>query len=123
MATRFRKSIKVAPGVRLNVSKKSVGLSAGTKGAHISVNSSGRVTKSVGIPGTGVSHVSSSTIGSGCHNGGKVHKKSMENNPIKGSLFDTLVPPGSIREKLMYVFVGALSFFTTLAVLFFLFVK
>ncbi|WP_218028829.1 DUF4236 domain-containing protein [Microbacterium saccharophilum] len=52
----MRKSIKIVPGVRLNVSAKSVGISAGVKGARISANSSGRVTRTVGVPGTGVSH-------------------------------------------------------------------
>ena len=64
MGLRFRKSIKIAPGVRLNIGKKSVGISAGVKGARVSVNSSGRVTKSVGIPGTGLSYVKTSRIGS-----------------------------------------------------------
>lgn len=32
MGLRFRKSVKIAPGVRLNISKKSVGISAGVKG-------------------------------------------------------------------------------------------
>lgn len=63
MGLRFRKSIKIAPGVRLNIGKKSVGISAGVKGARVSVNSSGRVTKSVGIPGTGLSYVTTSKIG------------------------------------------------------------
>ena len=63
MGFRFRKSVKIAPGVRLNIGKKSVGLSAGVKGARVSVNSSGRVTKSVGIPGTGLSYVTTSKIG------------------------------------------------------------
>jgi tetratricopeptide (TPR) repeat protein len=55
---RFRKSIKIAPGVRVNVGKKSVGVSAGVRGARYSVSSSGRRTQTVGIPGTGISHVS-----------------------------------------------------------------
>lgn len=42
MGFRFRKSVKIAPGVRLNIGKKSVGISAGVKGARVSVNSSGR---------------------------------------------------------------------------------
>ena len=54
MGFRFRKSFKIAPGVRVNVGKKSVGISAGVKGARVSVNSKGRVTKTVGIPGTGL---------------------------------------------------------------------
>lgn len=63
MGFRFRKSVKIAPGVRLNIGKKSVGISAGVKGARVSVNSNGRVTKSVGIPGTGLSYVTTSKIG------------------------------------------------------------
>ncbi len=54
MAIRFRKSKKIAPGVRLNINKNSIGISAGVRGARVSVNSNGRVTKSVGIPGTGL---------------------------------------------------------------------
>lgn len=59
MGFRARRSIKIAPGVRLNVSSKSIGLSAGVRGARVSVNSSGRVTRTVGIPGTGISHTKS----------------------------------------------------------------
>ena len=51
MGLRFRKSIKIGNGAKLNINKKSVGLSVGGKGARYSVNSSGRRTKSVGIPG------------------------------------------------------------------------
>lgn len=60
MGLRFRKSIKIGNGAKLNINKKSVGLSVGGKGARYSVNSSGRRTKSVGIPGTGLSYVSTS---------------------------------------------------------------
>ncbi len=63
MGFRFRKSFKVAPGIKLNISHKGVGISAGTKGARVSVNSSGRVTKSVSLPGTGISYVKSGKIG------------------------------------------------------------
>lgn len=57
MAMRFRRSTKIAPGVKVNLSKKNVGVTVGTKGAHYSVNSSGRKTTTVGVPGTGVSFV------------------------------------------------------------------
>ena len=63
MGFRFRKSFKIAPGVRVNVGKKSVGISAGVKGAHVSVNSSGRKTTTVGIPGTGLSYQKTEKIG------------------------------------------------------------
>ena len=53
MGFRMRKSIKVAPGVRLNVSKRGVGGSVGLGGARYSVHSSGRRTVSAhsGVPG------------------------------------------------------------------------
>lgn len=60
MGFRFRKSFKVAPGVRLNVSKKSSSISVGGKGFRTSVSTTGRRTNTVGIPGTGISHVSTS---------------------------------------------------------------
>ena len=57
MAMRFRRSVKVAPGVKVNLSKKNVGVTVGTEGAHYSVNTSGKKTTTVGVPGTGVSFV------------------------------------------------------------------
>jgi hypothetical protein len=50
----MRKSIKVAPGVRVNVSRRGVGASVGGPGARYSVHSSGRQTMSAGsgvVPG------------------------------------------------------------------------
>ena len=54
MGFRMRKSMKIAPGVRLNVSKSGVGASVGGKGARYSAHSSGRRTTTVGsgiVPG------------------------------------------------------------------------
>jgi tetratricopeptide (TPR) repeat protein len=53
MGFRIRKSIKVAPGVRLNVSRRGVGASVGGGGMRYSAHSSGRrtVSASSGIPG------------------------------------------------------------------------
>lgn len=79
MGLRFRKSIKLAPGVKLNISKKSVGISAGAKGARVSINSKGRVTKSVGIPGTGISYVTTSKIGDSDKKQGNTNKVSASN--------------------------------------------
>lgn len=60
MGLRFRKSFKAAPGVKINLNKKSVGGTLGTKGAHYTVNSKGKRTATVGIPGTGLSYTTSS---------------------------------------------------------------
>lgn len=57
MGFRFRKSIKIAPGVRVNIGKKSTSISFGGKGARYTISSTGRKTASVGIPGTGISYV------------------------------------------------------------------
>ena len=57
MATRFRKSVKIAPGVKVNINKGSVSASVGTKGAHYTVSSNGSTTKTLGIPGSGLSYV------------------------------------------------------------------
>lgn len=60
MGLRFRKSIKIAKGVRVNFNKKSVGVTLGTKGFHHTINTSGRRTTSVGLPGTGLYYSKSS---------------------------------------------------------------
>ena len=56
MGLRFRKSIKLAPGVRLNLGKKSAGISFGGKGVRHTISTSGRRTTTVGIPGSGLSY-------------------------------------------------------------------
>ena len=56
MGFRFRKSVKLAPGINLNFNKKSVGITTGVKGAKFTVNSKGKTTTSVGLPGTGLSY-------------------------------------------------------------------
>ena len=59
---RFRKSFKIAPGVRFNISRRSTSLSFGVRGLRHTINSRGRRTTSVGVPGTGISWVESATI-------------------------------------------------------------
>ena len=61
MGFRFQKRIKIAPGVRLNLSKSGVSVSSGIRGA--TVNFSRRGTRAtLGLPGTGLSY--STKIGS-----------------------------------------------------------
>ncbi|WML54340.1 DUF4236 domain-containing protein [Neobacillus sp. PS3-12] len=61
MGLRFRKSFKIAPGVRFNIGTKSSSISFGGKGLRYTINSKGRRSTSVGIPGTSISYVSSSS--------------------------------------------------------------
>jgi hypothetical protein len=58
MGFRFRRSVKVAPGIRLNFSSSGVSTSIGPRGAKVTVGH-GRVRQTVGIPGTGISYTES----------------------------------------------------------------
>ena len=89
MGFRFRKSKKILPGVRLNISNKSVGISLGGKHARVSVNSSGRKTYSASIPGTGISYVKTS---SGKHT-------SEQNHSASGGGYSTPQPSGPAGKK------------------------
>ena len=60
MGLRFKRSIKISKGAKINLGKTGVSLSVGTRGAHYTVHSSGKKTTSVGLPGTGLSYVSTS---------------------------------------------------------------
>ena len=60
MGLRFRKSVKICKGVRVNFGKSGASLSVGTKGCRYSMHTSGRRTASVGIPGTGLYYTQSS---------------------------------------------------------------
>lgn len=55
MGFRFRRTVKIMPGVRLNVGKKGVSVSAGRRGANVTIGKTG-VRTTVGLPGTGLSH-------------------------------------------------------------------
>jgi len=57
---RLRKRIKLLPGVHLNVGKRGASVSAGVRGAHVTVGH-GKTRTTVGIPGTGVSHTSTTS--------------------------------------------------------------
>lgn len=58
MGFRFRKSIKIAPGVKLNLGKKSTGISVGNKFGGVSINTKNGITTRVSAPGTGMSYTS-----------------------------------------------------------------
>lgn len=55
MALRFRKSFKIAPGLRVNVTHRGASARIGPKGAGYSIHSDGSQHASAGIPGTGLS--------------------------------------------------------------------
>lgn len=57
MGLRFRKSISLFPGVKLNFGTTGISLSAGVPGFRKSFHTSGRVTTSISVPGTGIYYV------------------------------------------------------------------
>jgi hypothetical protein len=59
MSFRFRKSVKLLPGVRLNISKSGISTSIGTKGATVNIKKGRKAKVTVGVPGTGISYTSS----------------------------------------------------------------
>ena len=54
MGFRFRKSIKIAPGLWLNISKRGQSLSIGGRGATTNISKRG-IRQTFGIPVTGLS--------------------------------------------------------------------
>lgn len=64
MGLRYRKSIQICKGVRLNFSKTGVSISAGVPGYRKNYNlTTGRQTTTYSIPGTGISYVDTKTRG------------------------------------------------------------
>jgi hypothetical protein len=55
MGWRFRRSVKILPGIRLNFSRSGVSTSVGVRGAHITVGH-GKVRETVGLPGSGINY-------------------------------------------------------------------
>src|SRR5690242_18042261 len=98
---RMRKSIKLAPGVRLNVSKTGVGVSAGAGGVRYTVHSSGRRTTTVrsGVPG--VYYQSSRGGGRGRTTSRPTYAPPPTPRPVKPGLF---APRG---EKELFKALGA----------------
>lgn len=56
MGFRFRKKIKLFPGVSLNLSKSGVSASIGKPGATLNIGGAHGSRVTVGIPGTGISY-------------------------------------------------------------------
>ena len=129
MGLRFRKSFKVAPGVKVNLNKKSTSVTFGGKGVHKTYSSSGKKTTSVGIPGTGAYYTTSSGGGSGSKKPSS-HKRisadnldpvltedlSFQNNVADGSSasLDKFTSDSLKRYKITSAILSAFLFFVAL---------
>jgi hypothetical protein len=61
MPFRFRKSIKIAKGLKINLSKSGISTTIGGRGASVNISKRGTRT-TVGLPGTGLSYSSTSSM-------------------------------------------------------------
>lgn len=84
MALRFRKSITICKGVRVNVTKKGIGIGVGVNGARMSMHSTGSKSASVGIPGTGLYYYTSS-------GGGNRTNRKASNRSATGNVNRTVI--------------------------------
>ena len=98
MGLRFRKSIKLLPGVKLNLGTKSASVSVGKKGIHQSFSTTGRTTTSIGIPGTGVSYVKSVNMKSAFKKLFKGKGKDKDAKPADEKKADTKAAAASSKE-------------------------
>ncbi len=64
MGFRFRRRIKIAPGISLNVSKSGLSTSLGRRGFTVNIGR-GKTRTTVGLPGTGISYSETSMPGTG----------------------------------------------------------
>lgn len=91
MGFQARKSFKLAPSVRMTVSPRGVSTSAGVKGARVTRQASGRVTRTLSAPGTGVRHTK--TIG------GAGSGQAAASQPRQGAVPPTEPRPGLLAPK------------------------
>lgn len=85
MGFRFRKSIKIAPGVRLNIGKKGISsVSVGGRGARINIGKRG-TTASTGLPGTGLSYTQKLS--------GPAKSRSVKSRSVKADTAHPAPPP------------------------------
>ena len=104
MGWRFRRSIKIGKHTRLNLGKKGMSISTGVKGARVTVNNKGRVTRTVGIPGTGIYNTKQYKLKS---TENRITEKQKQQYPLSAILF------GIVFGITLFSFLmGAIGFLT-----------
>jgi uncharacterized protein DUF4236/putative peptidoglycan binding protein len=89
MGFRFRRSLKILPGVRINLSGSGPSVSLGTRGLHYTIGPRGtRVT--AGLPGTGLSWTQYSPYQSTSQSSGETSPPRPEPRPIDQPYHDSL---------------------------------
>jgi hypothetical protein len=105
MGFRFRKSINLLPGIKLNISKSGLSTTIGKPGARINI--SGRGTRgTIGIPGTGVSYSENLSSTSSSHS----TQQAMESqSPKAGVGFGGLLVWGVVAFVAVTLLYGVLN--------------
>lgn len=89
MGLRYRKSINLGGGVRINLSKSGVGYSFGGKGYRVTKTAKGTTRRTASIPGTGISYVSETGKKKNTKNGSS---QGGNNTPVNNpQTYDTVV--------------------------------
>lgn len=83
MGFRFRKSISLGGGFKINLSKSGIGYSWGTKGYRISSTARGTTRRTYSIPGTGISYVNETGGRNGNHNRNQSQQRNQAQNRIE----------------------------------------
>jgi Protein of unknown function (DUF4236) len=91
MGLRFRRSIKILPGIRLNFGKRGVSTSIGVRGAHVTFGKTGTRT-TVGLPGSGISYT---------HLDKPHHERSVASTPDPAP--ESSAPPGKVWRGWLWI--------------------
>ena len=96
MSLRFRRRVRLMPGLHLNLSKSGLSLSAGVPGATVNVGPRGR-SSTVGLPGTGLFFTQRSSGGSRSAVGGQTGQRgrSLQQNTPSPQVAEILVDPAT----------------------------
>jgi hypothetical protein len=97
MAFRFRNTIRLAPGIRLNLGKRGVSLSAGVRGASVTLGKNG-LWGNVGAPGTGMSY-RTRLSGSPSHQRRAQREQQRQNNRAASSAPELTAFKAMLNEK------------------------
>lgn len=89
MGFRYRKSINLGGGFRINLSKSGIGYSWGVKGYRVTKTTNGRTRTTASIPGTGISYVHETGKNNGANSGQGVSPSQQYVQSIDNNHYDT----------------------------------
>lgn len=97
MGFRYRRSFKIAPGLKVNLNKKSASMTFGTKGIKYTISTTGRTRATISAPGTGLSYTASSK-------GGTKKRTQAQDAKKLQSAFALETHPSSLKSKAATLF-------------------